>query len=532
MKLQRKILLYVFVILILSIGSITALSFFQMKTLISGQYSKDMLDVSRAVSESSIVKQYLQGDQSITNDMLNREVNNIKLRTQVNFIVVMNMKGIRQTHPVWQEIGRNFEGGDEKRVLEKGEEYTSEARGTLGTSFRAFTPVYGANGQVGAVCVGVFKGNFSEAISSNIWAFIPFIMLGLMIGAIGAVMLSYNIKKILFGLEPEEIAMILKRKESVLENIKEGIVSLDKEGRIILFNREAASIIGLEDSDLGRPITDFVDGSRVPEVLESGEALENVEVKVRPGLSIMSKINPLKNDKQQVIGVLINFRNLTEIQALAEELTGVKKMAWSLRAQNHEFMNKLHTIAGLIQLEEYDEALQFISAVAKSRDKISSILTRSIKDPAVLAILLSKYNKAEECHVKFRIDETSDLTRLPEYMTSEEIVSIVGNLVENSLEAVPSDGRGRITVRIAEDAQMLLIQVKDNGPGIPEALRDSIFEQGFTTKEGQRGDGLYNVKKIIEDAKGWIGFTVNDGVIWDIGIPMTRGGNDDRGNDH
>ena len=108
----------------------------------------------------------------------------------------------------------------------------------------------------------------------------------------------------------------------------------------------------------------------------------------------------------KIVGAIASFRDKTEVTKLAEELTGVKKLAWSLRAQNHEFMNKLHTISGLIQLEEYDEALQFISDVAKVRSNISNILTENIKDASISALLLSKYNKAEECRVKLKIDES------------------------------------------------------------------------------------------------------------------------------
>ena len=116
------------------------------------------------------------------------------------------------------------------------------------------------------------------------------------------------------------------------------------------------------------------------------------------------KYNPLKNDKDEVIGVVMNFRDLTEVKKMAEELTGIKKMTWSLRAQNHEFMNKLHTISGMIQLEEYKEAVKFISNVAKNRNEINSILTDQIKNVSIAALLFSKYNKAEEARIIFKID--------------------------------------------------------------------------------------------------------------------------------
>jgi len=255
-------------------------------------------------------------------------------------------------------------------------------------------------------------------------------------------------------------------------------------------------------------------------VLETGNCEFEREQRINNTVIMTNRI-PI-NDRGKIVGAIATFRDKTEVTRLAEELTGAKKMAWSLRAQNHEFMNKLHTIAGLIQLEEYDEALQFISDVAKSRNKINSILTKKIKDPSLSAILFSKYNKAEENRVKFKIDEESNITKLPQYMTSEEIVSIVGNLIENSLDAVSNDGDGEIYIKIVQQKDCLKIKVKDNGPGIKEEYRDKIYEQGFTTKEGQRGHGMYIVKEIIDDANGEIELKVDKGVIWDITIPMVR----------
>jgi len=166
--------------------------------------------------------------------------------------------------------------------------------------------------------------------------------------------------------------------------------------------------------------------------------------------------------------------------------------------------------------------LQFVSDVAKVRNKISNILTEKIKDPSVSAILLSKYNKAEESRVKFKIDEVSTLTKLPQNMTSEEIVSIVGNLIENSIDAVSSDGNGEIYIKIVQEQEWLQIKIKDNGPGIKEEFREKVYDQGFSTKEGQRGHGMYIVKKIIEEANGDIKLMVDNGVTWNITIPMIR----------
>jgi len=207
---------------------------------------------------------------------------------------------------------------------------------------------------------------------------------------------------------------------------------------------------------------------------------------------------------------------------MAEELTGIKKMTWSLRAQNHEFMNKLHTISGMIQLGEYVEAVRFISDISKTRKEISSILTDRIKNVSIVALLFSKYNKAEEDRIKFEIDIDCQLNQLPQDMREDELGSVIGNLIENSFEEVSSTGGGTVYFKIYEIDNCLKIKINDNGPGISPDMRNSIYEIGTSTKTGQRGVGMYIVKKIIDEMQGTIEFRVENGTSWDISIPMKR----------
>jgi len=482
-----------------------------------------MINIANSFASTYEVKEYLKGNENISLELLNDEIEKARLKTEVEFIVVMDMNGTRYSHPVKDKIGEKFIGGDEERVLNTGEEYVSTASGTLGVSVRAFAPIYDDNNkQIGAVAVGMLYNKFDNEVYTKIYKFIPIIIIGLILGASGAIALSYNIKKAIFGLEPEEIAIILKQKEIVIENIKEGIVSLDRNGHITLFNEEAGRILGLQQRDIGKPITDFTYESMADVVLKSGETKKNIEIKVRPGVSIMCKYNPIKGYRNQVLGLVVTFEDLTEVRKMAEELTGIKKMAWSLRAQNHEFMNKLHTISGLVQLEEYDEAVKYINVVATSKKNITTIISDKIKDVSIAALILSKYSKCEEARINLIIDDNSKITRLPEYMNSDELVSVVGNLIENSIDAVKNDGTGEIYVKIYEEDSILKIIIKDNGLGIPESVRDSIYEMGVTSKHGSRGFGMYIVKKIIDEAKGNVEFNINNGTEWNISIPMER----------
>lgn len=523
MRLKAKIISFIVVILIISIGSITILSFYEMKKLLRDQVDKNMLNIANSFASIYEVKEYLKGSKDISKDMLSDEIEEARVKTGVEFIVVMDMNGIRYSHPVKSKIGERFIGGDEERVLKSGEEYISTANGSLGVSVRAFAPIYDdGNKQIGAVAVGILYNQFDNELYNKMYKFMPIIVMGLILGISGAIAISYNIKNAIFGLEPEEIALILKQKETVIENIKEGIIALDNRACITLFNQEASRILRLKENDIGKPISDFIYGSKAENVLESGKSIKNVEIKARPGLNIMCKYSIIRGFKNQILGLVMNFEDLTEVRKMAEELTGIKKMAWSLRAQNHEFMNKLHTISGLVQLEEYDEVIKFINVIAESKKNITTIISEKIKDVSIAALILSKYSKCEEARIKLIIDDSSRINKLPQYMESEELVSVIGNLIENSIDAVKNDGTGEIFMKIFEEDEKMKIIIKDNGEGIPENIRSSIFQMGVSSKEGSRGFGMYIVKKIIDEAEGTIDFELNNGTKWSISIPMER----------
>lgn len=526
MKLQTKITLLVIIVVLISIFIISSFVVSWMTGNIESKARTNIMNVAELVAHSPEVVNALESKDS--NHTIEKYVNmQIKNLEQIEYIVVVDNDDIRYSHPNHEMIGRKFEGGDEYRVVENGETYISEASGTLGKSLRAFAPIYDSENKnkIGFVSVGTLTQSIETAKHTAILYTILIACGGLMAGIIGAFLLANNIKNTLLGLEPDEITKLYNEKMGMLDAIHEGLVAVDDEAKITLINDSALNIlhfenkIGKEDI-IGQNIEVLIPNSRLINVLETGKSEFGEEQRINDTVIMTNRV-PIIN-RGKIVGAIASFRDKTEVTRMAEELTGVKRMAWSLRAQNHEFMNKLHTIAGLIQLEEYEECLQFISDVAKVRSNISNILTENIKDASLSALLLAKYNKAEELRIKLKIDENSKISKLPQYMTSEEIVSVVGNLIENSIDAVKNDGSGFIDIKIVEDKQFLNIKVKNNGGEIPLEFREKIYNQGFSTKEGQRGHGMYIIKKIIDEFNGTIDFYVNEGVLWDINIPMRR----------
>jgi len=531
MKLQTKLTILIVAVVFISISIIIFFVTSWMTSNIESKARTNIMNVAEMVAHS----------REIINELKIKDPDKkigpyiaLQLKTldQIQYIIVADNEDIRYSHPNPDMIGKKFVGGDELGVIKYGETYFSEGTGTLGNSLRAFTPIYDAEtgNEIGFVSVGTLTQNIEDAKNLAILYIILISLGGLAAGILGAFILARNIKNSLLGLEPEEIAKLYNEKMGIIDAIYEGLIAVDDKGKITIINDSALNILHYENKvdkkDLiGKAIEDVFPTTRLNTILETGKCEFEKEQKINNTVILTNRI-PIY-DRGKIAGAIATFRDKTELTRLAEELTGVKKMAWSLRAQNHEFMNKLHTISGLIQLEEYVEALQFISNVAKSRNTISSILTKKIKDPSLSAILLSKYNKAEESRVKFEIDEDSTIEKLPQHMTSEDIVSVVGNLIENSFDEVRNDGTGKIYIKIVQNKDQLEINIRDNGPGIKEEHRNNIYDQGFTTKEGQRGHGMYIVKKIVEDAGGSVEFKVDNGVLWNITIPMAGGEQND-----
>lgn len=524
MKLQTKLTILIIIVVFISISIIIFFVASWMTKNIKSTSKTNVMNVAEMVANSREVIDALgkKDPDKIIGPYIENQLKNLD---EIEYIIVVDNEGMRYSHPNVNMIGQKFVGGDESRVVKEGDVYISEAIGTLGRSLRAFVPIYNVekNKEIGFVCVGMLTKSIEQSEHMAILYIILISIGSLAVGIVGAFILSNNIKNTLLGLEPEEITNLYNEKIGILDAIYEGLIAIDNNGNITLVNDSALNILHYENqidknSIIGKNIDEIFPTTNLIKVLEEGKCKFEEEQKINNTVIMTNKI-PIK-DRDKVIGAIATFRDKTEVTRLAEELTGVKKMAWSLRAQNHEFMNKLHTISGLIQLEEYDEALQFISNVAKNRNNISSILTKKIKDPSLSAILFSKYNKAEENRIKFNIDESSKISKLPKFMDSEDIVSIVGNLIENSLDAVDNDGSGEVYIKIIQYSELIEIKISDNGPGIKDEYMDKIYEQGFTTKEGQRGHGMYIVKQIIDRANGKIELKVNNGVNWNIIIPM------------
>lgn len=321
-----------------------------------------------------------------------------------------------------------------------------------------------------------------------------------------SMILANSVKKLMFGMEPLEIATLLKERDTILHSVKEGIIAIDQECKITVANQAARSLFPPEEEFVGRDIRDLIPDSQLPAVMETQQAKEDQHLFINDSVVLTNRV-PLVIEGS-VVGAIATFRPLTEVSRIAEELTGVKKLVNALRARTHEFLNKLHVISGLIQLEAYNEAHNYIMEVTSRERNFVSFIIDHIHPLAVAGLLMGKASEAEEKHINLAIDSQSSLYALPENFDEHAVVVVLGNLIENAFDAVIQKSADReVHILIKQEPSQIILVVSDLGPGIPSDLQAKIFEPGFTTKENGMGYGLSNLQSRIQVAGGHIEIT-------------------------
>lgn len=437
----------------------------------------------------------------------------IRRATEASFVVVMDMQSVRYSHPQADRLGKHFVGGDEVDAL-AGKTYVSRAVGTLGLSLRAFVPVWNAQGrQIGVVAAGLLIENLAQTTGRVTGMLYAVAALSLAFGLGGAYFLARNIKRTIFGLEPHQIATVLKERDVILGSIKEGVVAIDQNAQILLINENAARLLGVESGVEGRPVAEVLPQTGLVEVLKTGRPQLDEEQVFNQSILLINRL-PLVS-AGQIVGAVATFRDVSEIRILAEELTEVRRHTETLRAQHHEFLNKLQVISGLIQLGCWDEAKEFIATAVSFRQEVYDQVRSRIEAPDVAALVIAKMNQAQEAGIILNLDPESRLPALgPE--PAAAVITILGNLVQNAVESLrsrPTEGR-LVKLGLFPSPGRLVLKVADNGPGIPPELRSRIFDSGVTGKPGggNMGLGLHLVKMHAERFGGTIEVEEGDGV--------------------
>lgn len=488
--LHGRMLLLMFLLL----GALVIITWLMVSMLVSSileEYiGRNALNVSKTVSLTTVVHEGLKNKNS-TQIQLYAE--SVRKATGARFVVVGDHEGRRYSHPVPERIGKLMVGGDNPRALERGEAYVSKAVGTLGPSMRGKVPIFANAGKViGVVSVGYLQETVESVTEGYLQRVFLWVFGLFLLGGIGTWLIARNVKQSIFGLEPAEIARLFMERNAILDSIREGVVAINDKGQVTMLDHEAAKILKIPpESGIGTSIESILPQTRMLEVLKSGEEQFDQEMIIGDIEVIVNRVPIWQNDR--VAGVVSSFRRKDEIDRMAQELTQIQEYSEVLRTQTHEYSNKLHTLAGLIQLGSHQEALDLIGRETSGYQELLGTLAETVPEPLLSAIILGKYNRAQELRINFQLDPESRMIDIPKKINQEKIVTILGNLLENALEAAQENTSGKRTVQLSmtDFGNDLIFEVEDSGPGIEDESVDLSLQRGFTTKSGTgRGIGL------------------------------------------
>lgn len=364
---------------------------------------------------------------------------------------------------------------------------------------------------------------------------VSFLGLGLILGVAGSWLLSRLIRRRTRGLEPAEIAALADQREALLHSIREGVVAVSRDGTITVISDSARELLGLPAAREGERVDRLDLDPTVRDAL-TGTAEAHDDALVVGGRVLVLNRSRVEYAGRHV-GTVTTLRDRTELLALESELTARQGVTDTLRAQTHEFQNQLHTISGLIQLEEYDEVTGFVSGLTRRRAAISDAVTARVADPAVAALAIAKVSLAAERGVDLRLDEGSALPRLDAEL-SGDVGTVLGNLVDNAVDATVAAGGDRVDVRLTEDdgpdGRAVVVEVADSGAGVPDDAVEAIFRRGYTTKPADavdsgagRGVGLALVR-VVSERRGGTVSVHNDqddgrGAVFTVRLPAGQG---------
>ncbi|MBU2663709.1 GHKL domain-containing protein [Actinoplanes bogorensis] len=371
-----------------------------------------------------------------------------------------------------------------------------------GKSLAAHVPVLDeqTGSFIGLIIVGRVYPTLIDQLGTAVANLLTYLVLGLALGAGGSLLLARRVKRQTLGLEPREIAGLVEHREAMLHGIKEGVIGTDPAHRVTLANDEAIRLLGMPTDLVGRSLEEQRLEPALLDVLTGRSSGVDQVVLSDDRVVVLNRQPVVLRDR--TVGSVTTLRDRTELTALRRELDVSRHTTDTLRAQAHEFVNRLHTIAGLVELGEHEEVVRYITRTSELHESLDREVTEVVGDTALAALLIAKASLAGEQGVTLSIGDGTDLPAVSDRL-SADLVTVVGNLVDNAFDAVQPGGAISVTVRA--DEREVIVTVTDSGPGVPPALAQRIFQQGYSTKDekqGHHGLGLAMIRLICAHRGG------------------------------
>ena len=472
---------------------------------------QNLQNVAEAIANSPMMTGKSSEEESVIIEYLDALKDTLD---DIDVISVVNNDGIRMYHSNHALIGTKYDGNMPDLKSNTDGYYAVNESGPSGNQRRAYAAVYNEDGEyVGVVMAIMLMKNIKTEIAQMLCIFLLITVVAILIELIIAGNLSGKIKKSLMGYEPDVFTAMYKMRDNILETLAEGIIAFDTNGVIqfanesairMLFDRPLINIVGQSVDVIGDDI--------LSRNIKSGDKERNINL---AKADIILDCVPIKEDGMTV-GTVAILHNRAEYTKLMEELAGTRYLVDSMRANNHDFTNKLHVILGLIQMGMYDDASSYIQNITMvQRENISKVMN-AVSEPAVAALLIGKIARASELNINFVLREGCYYSTADMNLPSEMLITVVGNLLDNAFDAMNESTdykkHKELMFGIYSKPGAVLITVDDTGSGIKSRDMEHIFENGFSTKGDGRGTGLYQVKAIVENFGGKITVESHEGV--------------------
>ncbi|MFH5138705.1 sensor histidine kinase DpiB [Citrobacter freundii complex sp. 2024EL-00220] len=453
--------------------------------------------------------------------------------TDFDYVVIGDTNSIRLYHPNPEKIGYPMQF-TKPGALEKGESYFITGKGSIGMAMRAKTPIFDDDGKIiGVVSIGYLISKIDSWRSDFLLPMAGVFILLLLVLMLLSWFFAAHIRRQMLGTEPKQIARVVRQQEALFSSVYEGLIAVDPDGYITAINRSARKMLGLSSPGrkwLGKPVSEVVQPADffTQQIAEKRQdAMVNFN-----GLSVIANREAIRSG-DELLGAIISFRSKDEIATLNAQLTQIKQYVESLRTLRHEHLNWMSTINGLLQMKEYDKVLAMVQGESQAQQQLIDSLRGAFADRQVAGLLFGKVQRARELGLTMTIVPGSQLHQLPEGLDSTEFAAIVGNLLDNAFEASLRTQQGNKVVELylSDEGDDVIIEVADQGCGVPEALREKIFEQGVSTRTdepGEHGIGLYLIASYVRRCDGVITLEDNSpcGTLFSLFLPKVKKNND------
>ncbi|MFI9468273.1 ATP-binding protein [Streptomyces sp. NPDC052492] len=446
--------------------------------------------------------------------------------TDVDFVTIMDPRGIRWTHPDPAQIGLVFQGHTGPAL--EGRTFTETYTGTLGPSVRAVTPVRDGDRIVGLVSAGIRVEEIGRRVREQLTALLVVAAGALGLGAIGTYVVNARLRRHTHGMNATELSHMHDYHQAALHAVREGLLMLDGQYRVALINDGGRVLLGVDQEEdvVGRSVAELGLPAPLTGALLASEPRMD-EVHLTADRVLVVNTSPVSGGERR--GSVVTLRDVTELQSLMGELDSERGFTQALRSQAHEAANRLHTVVSLIELGRAEEAVDFATAELELAQALTDQVVDAVGEPVLAALLLGKTAQANERGVELVVSPDSRLDDglLPDALPARDLVTILGNLIDNAVDAAQGGVRPRVTVTALteEDGSELVLRVRDTGPGVAPDRAEDVFRLGFTTKPagpGGRGLGLALVRQAVARHGGTLSVASGEegGAVFDVRIPL------------